>query len=113
MTQSQIGVVLMGMLAGLICSLGGALKDAPYEGFKPWCFPRSLIVGTIGGFIAIWLTAQIIGLEKYIIAFCLSGYFERACVEGWKIATGRKPGKHDYISKPKMPFSKWVHGGNN
>ena len=108
LTQETIGVVLMGFLAGLICSLGGALKDAPYEGFKPRTFPRSIIVGTIGGFVTIWATHQLHGIEKYLVAFCLSGYFERACVEGWKIVRGSKPGKHSYRNVKKMTFPEYM-----
>jgi hypothetical protein len=39
--------IFAGFLAGLICALGGALKDSPHEGFKPWTFPRSIYVGAL------------------------------------------------------------------
>jgi hypothetical protein len=81
--------VFMGLLAGLICALGGALKDSPYEGFKPLTFLRSIWVGTLGGVFSCFVTAN-----PYV-AFCVSGYLERFLVEGWKIVRHRKPGKFD------------------
>ncbi len=82
--------IFAGFLAGLICALGGALKDSPYEGFKPLTFPRSIYVGTLGGIVSLWLT------DDFFIAFCVAGYFERFIVEGWKIIRQRKPGKFDW-----------------
>jgi len=40
-----------GWLAGTLCSLGGALKDSPVEGFKSKTFPRSMLVATVWGFV--------------------------------------------------------------
>lgn len=82
--------IFAGFLAGLLCALGGALKDAPYEGFKPRTFPRSIIVGTVWGVLSILLTTD------FFLAFAFSGYCERATVEGWKIIRAKKPGKFDY-----------------
>ncbi len=31
------------IVSGLYTSLWGAFKDSPYEGFKPWTFPRSVV----------------------------------------------------------------------
>ena len=79
----------MGTLAGLLCSLGGALKDSPYEGFQPVKFFRSTIVGACAGVLSCWFT------DQPILAFCFSGYVERVCVEGYKIVRARKPGKFE------------------
>ncbi len=82
--------IFAGFLAGLICALGGALKDSPHEGFKPLTFPRSIYVGTIGGIVSLFLT------ENFFLAFAFAGYFERAAVEGWKIVRQKKPGKFEW-----------------
>ncbi len=79
-----------GLLAGLLCALGGALKDSPYEGFKPRTFLRSPIVGTVWGLVSFALTAD------FFLALAFAGYFERATVEGWKILRRKKPGKFDW-----------------
>jgi hypothetical protein len=81
--------VFMGFLAGLLCSLGGALKDSPFEGFQPLRFTRSMFVGTGFGFISQWIT------DQPIMAFVFAGYFERMAVEGYKIMRAHKPGKFD------------------
>ena len=87
--------IFMGLLAGLICSLGGALKDSPYEGFHPVKFFRSILVGLAAGILSCWFT------DRPILAFCFSGYVERACVEGYKIVRARKPGKFE-LKDPAM-----------
>jgi hypothetical protein len=79
--------IFMGFLAGLLCSLGGALKDSPFEGFQPLRFTRSMFVGTGFGFISQWIT------DQPIVAFVFAGYFERMAVEGYKIIRAQKPGK--------------------
>ena len=48
--RSPLLNILAGLLAGLICACGGAIKDAPYEGFDGPTFLRSPIVGTFCGF---------------------------------------------------------------
>lgn len=78
-----------GWLAGTLCSLGGALKDSPYEGFKPTTFPRSMVVGTLCGLASTAVTAD------FFLAFAFGGYFERLSVEGWKIIRAKRPGKFD------------------
>jgi hypothetical protein len=79
--------LLMGLLAGTLCALGGALKDVRYEGFKPLTFMRSIVVGVAWGAVSGLFT------ESLVFAFCFSGYLERATVEGWKIVRDLKPGK--------------------
>jgi hypothetical protein len=81
--------VLGGFLAGLLCSVGGAMKDTPHEGFKPLVFLRSTVVGTVGGAVSAAFTTN------FLLAFAFAGYFERFVVEGWKIVRGKKPGKFE------------------
>jgi hypothetical protein len=76
-----------GWLAGTLCSLGGALKDSPLEGFKRKTFPRSMVVATVWGLVSTSLTAD------FFLAFAFAGYFERLTVEGWKIIRARRPSK--------------------
>lgn len=38
----SVGLVTS-VVSGLYTSLWGAFKDCPYEGFKPWTFPRSVL----------------------------------------------------------------------
>jgi hypothetical protein len=76
-----------GWLAGTLCSLGGALKDSPVEGFKRSTFPRSMVIATFWGLVSSALTAD------FFLAFAFAGYFERLTVEGWKIIRAKRPGK--------------------
>jgi hypothetical protein len=67
--------VFAGFLAGLLCALGGSVKDAPYEGFKPHIFVRSPIVGTLAGVLSLTLTTD------FFLAVAFSGCVERVVVE--------------------------------
>ena len=88
MTLRQIALnTFAGWLAGTLCSLGGALKDSPVEGFKARTFPRSMVVATLWGFASTALTAD------FFLAFAFAGYFERLTVEGWKIVRAKRPSK--------------------
>ena len=82
--------ILMGGLAGLVCALGGAIKDSPHEGFKPATFMRSPLVGLVAGACSIPFTSH------PILAFVFAGYLERFAVEGWKILRCQVPGKHNW-----------------
>ena len=96
--------LLMGFLAGLICSLGGALKDSPYEGFQRVKFFRSIVVGLAWGLVSFWFT------RDPIVAFVFSGYCERVTVEGWKLVRAQRPGKfllqHPALLGAHLGFSK-------
>ncbi len=76
-----------GVIAGLLTALGGAVKDAPYEGFKPATFMRSILVGAGTGLASSLVTGN------FYVALAVSGYLERVMVEGFKILRQRKPGK--------------------
>jgi hypothetical protein len=93
--EEMITNVFMGFLAGLICSLGGALKDSPFEGFHPLKFFRSIVIGTIFGVVSVGFTTQ------PVLAFMFSGYCERMTVEGYKIVRAKKPGKFN-LPHPSM-----------
>lgn len=82
--------VIAGSCAGLLCAIGGAIKDSPHEGFKRGVFWRSPLVGALCGLATVPLT------DHWLIAFGLAGYCERACVEGWKIVRCQIPGKHNW-----------------
>ena len=89
--MTGIGVnLLAGLLAGSMSACGGAIKDAPYEGFKLATFFRSPIVGLLCGLITYSFT------RNFVIAACCAGYLERIIVEGWKLLRVKKPGKFDY-----------------
>ena len=83
--------VFMGFLAGLVCSLGGALKDCPYEGFFPLKFCRSIIIGTLCGAVSSFFVPE----DQPVVIFMFAGYSERMIVEGYKIIRAKKPGKFD------------------
>lgn len=76
-----------GLIAGLLTALGGAVKDAPYEGFKPKTFMRSIVVGAATGLASSVVTGN------FYVALAVSGYLERVAVEGFKILRQRRPGK--------------------
>lgn len=88
-----------GWLAGTLCSLGGAVKDSPLEGFKRSTFPRSMIVATFWGIASTALTSD------FFLAFAFAGYFERLTVEGWKIIRAKRPSK--FVSDSWA--SEWGH----
>ena len=68
---------------GLIVSLGGAYKDAPFEGFKPLKFQRSGLVLALMSPLLYWLNdgghPVTVGLLVY-----MNGGLERFCVEYYK-----------------------------
>ena len=39
--------IAIGAISGLLVAIGGAIKDAPYEGFNPTKFIRSPIIGAV------------------------------------------------------------------
>lgn len=82
--------ITAGLLAGLLCALGGAIKDSPHEGFKPLTFMRSPVIGFLWGCVSIALT------DNFFLAITFSGWMERVTVEGWKILRQQVPGKHEW-----------------
>ncbi|MCD6524263.1 MAG: hypothetical protein J7K48_04615 [Thermococcus sp.] len=87
---------LVGFLAGMAVAMGGAIKDAPYEGFKAKTFWRSPLIGAFWGS---WLSKKY-SLEPIPLFLATIG-LERATVEAYKLyrATVKKnyvPGKFIY-----------------
>ncbi len=84
---------LLGALAGLLVAIGGAVKDAPYEGFNKWTFLRSPIIGALE---APLLNLSFPKAPKELI-FLSTIATERVTVETWKIirakAANYVPGK--------------------
>jgi hypothetical protein len=77
------------LLAGLVDAVGGAYKDYPLEGFKPWVFPRSLVFA-----LAIcWIPFS----DSFVVSFLCGGYVVRALVEikKWIVARGDYKGYWD------------------
>jgi hypothetical protein len=93
--------ILCGFIVGLLCSLGGALKDCPYEGFQVTKFPRSLLVGGFWGIVAYWVGYKVIDLQSFLLVICFCGYLERVTVEGYKILRAQRPGKFE-LKDPNM-----------
>ena len=91
--------IVAGFAAGMLCSLGGALKDSPYEGFHRLKFFRSAIVGTFCGALATPFVPDC--HWRLLLVFAFAGYFERFFVEGWKILRAQRPGKFD-LPHPSM-----------
>ena len=87
MIRHAVENAIIGLTAGLLCALGGALKDAPHEGFKPLTFLRSPLAGLVGGLVALYWTTE------PLLVFVFAGYFERLAVEGYKILRQEMPGK--------------------
>ena len=87
---------IIGFLAGLAVAIGGAIKDAPYEGFKNSTFWRSPFIGMIEGAI---IGEHYPNLPEPLMFFIVIG-IERLTVELYKLnramTTGYTPGKFIY-----------------
>lgn len=81
---------ITGFFAGLAVAIGGAIKDAPIEGFKPITFMRSPIVGTIVGAV-IHPTFK----PKIPVTFLATIGGERIVVETWKVIRAKAPSKFE------------------
>ena len=91
--------IAIGAAAGTLVAIGGATKDAPYEGFKWKTFLRSPIIGAIAApLIAAYnpsLTAPILGMVTIAA--------ERATVETYKVLRQRAG---DYVPA-KFKVGEW------
>ena len=88
---SGVGLAV-GFAAGLSVAIGGAIKDAPYEGFSLLTFVRSPIVGAIVG----WSIATQLHVVDPVPLFLASIGGERIVVEGYKLLRAQKPGKFTF-----------------
>jgi hypothetical protein len=82
----------IGFLAGMIVAIGGAVKDAPEEGFKPSTFIRSPLIGAIECPI---LAALIPNAHWFLLFLSVIG-IERITIEIYKLFRAKKPGKFDH-----------------
>lgn len=82
----------VGFAAGLSVAIGGAIKDAPYEGFSLGTFVRSPIVGALVG----WSISTQLGVTDIAPLFLASIGGERIAVEGYKLVRAQKPGKFNF-----------------
>ncbi|MEO2056700.1 MAG: hypothetical protein ABGW66_04385 [Flavobacteriaceae bacterium] len=89
--KGKINGTTAGIIAGTLVAIGGAIKDSPYEGFKPITFLRSPIVGAIVGTV---LASQFKIKDFPVILLSVIGG-ERIVVETWKIIRAHKPSKFE------------------
>lgn len=89
--------LLVGTLGGSLSAIGGAVKDAQFEGFKPIKFIRSPFVGAIGGLILINFTQQ------PLVLVVASVGFERIVVEFYKTFLRRSVRGIFENKKPRFP----------
>ncbi len=90
---------LVGFLAGLAVALGGALKDAPYEGFDWKTFLRSPIIGALEAPI---LAHYFPDADKALIFLSTIG-IERLTIELYKVIRAQQakyiPGKFTTVGE--------------
>jgi len=84
--------ILIGFASGLSVALGGAIKDAPYEGFDALKFIRSPVIGVIEGGIVVKLVPTI---NPYVVYFTVIGT-ERITTETYKLLRAKMPMKFRY-----------------
>ena len=77
-----LGQMFWGLLAGLASAVGGAIKDAPYEGFEGIKFIRSPIIGAVEAPIL----AHFLKIESPPVLFLSTLAAERITVESYKLA---------------------------
>lgn len=80
---------IVGFIAGLSVAIGGAIKDAPLEGFKPLTFMRSPVVGTLVG--AIINTVR--ETKSTPVLYLADIGAERIVVESYKVIRNQIPSK--------------------
>ena len=94
---------IVGFLSGLAVAAGGAIKDAPYEGFSTVKFFRSPIVASIEGAAQKSLFPT---LNDGILFFSTIGT-ERLTIETYKVLRAHMPGKFSFgewnVKKKLLP----------
>ena len=100
-SKELISGAIIGFFAGLAVAIGGAVKDAPIEGFKPVTFMRSPVVGTIVGAII-----KPSFHTKAIPTFLATIGGERIVVETYKVIRAKVPSKFEIgewgVTKPTL-----------
>lgn len=84
--------VLIGFVSGLAVATGGAIKDAPYEGFDVVKFFRSPVIGGVEGA----LMNRFIKIEPWWMLFLAVIGTERITTEGYKVIRAKMPMKFQY-----------------
>lgn len=99
------GYVAVAYLAGLVVALGGAYKDAPFEGFKVLKFQRSAVVLAVCSPL-FYLLADPKAPVSLGLLVCIYGGFERFAVEYYKTYIQRNmSGKF----RPDLPrIQEWI-----
>ena len=90
--NKTLETAVIGFVSGLSVAIGGAIKDAPLEGFDPVKFIRSPIIGTIEGGIVGYLVPTI---NPYVCYFAVIGT-ERITTEAYKLIRAQVPMKFQY-----------------
>ena len=81
MTRPELKGLFIGFLAGLSSAIGGAIKDAPYEGFDSKKFIRSPIIGAVMGALIYHFNPDI----SDVVGFLSSLGAERIVIESYKL----------------------------
>lgn len=111
--SEPLGQIMVGALGGSLSAIGGAIKDAQFEGFKPLKFIRSPIVGAVGGFVLYSYTSQplvllvaSVGFERVVVEFYKT--FFRRSVRG--IFEGQTPKFSSWLEKRWIFFASYLLG---
>ena len=89
-----------GLFAGLLVAIGGAWKDAPFEGFEPSKFLRSPLVSGVWGGVFCFLSSEFC----FLLLACMGA--ERMTVELYKaFIAGSRPGK---FKQDKPTYTDWL-----
>ncbi len=103
--------LLVAALSGLYTSLWGAFKDAPWEGFKPRTFPRSILLSLVlfAGLAAIpTLAGRVAGLGLVQLFFLVMG-LERFLTELYKGCFRSEPQDKYFVPSQLAILGRPVH----
>ena len=97
-SNNDIRDTAIGFASGSAVAVGGAIKDAPYEGFDTIRFIRSPVIGAVVGLV----TGRLLTNNPLLI-FLIVIAIERIITESYKLGRGNMPGKFGYgeWGKPK------------
>jgi len=81
--EGLLAFALVGYCTGLVIALGGAYKDAPFEGFKVGKFQRSGVVLALASPLFCWISDPVDAIPLGFLIF-MNGGIERFVVEYYK-----------------------------
>lgn len=81
--EGLLAFALVGYCSGLAIALGGAYKDAPFEGFKVGKFQRSGVVLALASPLFFWISDPVDAIPLGFLIF-MNGGLERFVVEYYK-----------------------------